>query len=355
MLHILLLIVKIIGILILAILGLLLMMILIVLFVPVRYKALAVYEEEKFTLDASVSWMLHVIHARVLQKGEKPHITIRLFGFLLYDSNRERKEKSVKKSGKSHKTGKMRTLNIEKKSKEKKSKEQNSKEQNSKEQSGVNQEPGKDDAFKLETLVTDGKQSVAEQKIDPDGKVMIPKQPDFVSEHRELLEEEEKQGVFETIAVKLRKVKLKIAAFFQRIKDTMKKIAESFYNIKNKINIITDFLKDDQNKEALKITWSGLKRFLKHIIPRKLTADLIFGTGDPCSTGQALGAIGLLYGIYGEHLRITPDFENKRLEGRLYAKGRIRFLSILIIMLKLIMDKHVKELRANLKILKEAL
>ena len=44
---------------------------------------------------------------------------------------------------------------------------------------------------------------------------------------------------------------------------------------------------------------------LKKIKPRKIKSDILFGTGDPCLTGQALGAIAVYMAMTGTFFNIT--------------------------------------------------
>ena len=93
MLHIILLILKIIGIIFLALLGLLLLVILAALFVPLRYRVKAAHGDGYLELDATASWLLHLLHARVTMENKKPHIRVRIFGILLFDNLKEKKDK----------------------------------------------------------------------------------------------------------------------------------------------------------------------------------------------------------------------------------------------------------------------
>jgi hypothetical protein len=154
---------------------------------------------------------------------------------------------------------------------------------------------------------------------------------------------------------KIKKLVEKLVTFFRGLKIKILKLYETAVNIKHKKDLITSFIKDELNREGFRITYSSLKRLFKHILPTKLKSSIIFGTGDPCSTGQALGAMSILYSFYGDKVQITPDFENKRLEGKHYARGRIRLITILIIVIKLILDKRFQQLKSNFLILKEAL
>ena len=94
-----------------------------------------------------------------------------------------------------------------------------------------------------------------------------------------------------------------------------------------------------QGKAALTNVFGQLGYLLKRIKPSKIEGDVIFGTGDPASTGQAIGAIAALYGFMPEKLHITPDFEEKRYEGKIHVKGKLRLIHVVIIALKLIFDK----------------
>jgi hypothetical protein len=124
---------------------------------------------------------------------------------------------------------------------------------------------------------------------------------------------------------------------------------------KEKGNLAVQFLKDEINRQGFGAIGLSLRRMMRHMAPKKLKGKIVFGTGDPCTTGQTLGVLGVLYSIYGDRIEIIPDFEEKRLEGSLMAGGRIRLITVLIIVIKLILDRRFKQLRSNWKTVKEAL
>lgn len=126
-------------------------------------------------------------------------------------------------------------------------------------------------------------------------------------------------------------------------------------NLKDTLFLIIDFIKVDENKKGLFKIWISLKGILKHLLPNKLSGRLIFGTGDPCSTGQILGVIGIFYARYGNQFVVVPDFEQGRLEGEIFIKGRIRVFTLLRICIKLLIDNNFKSLKRNFDKLKEAL
>ena len=133
------------------------------------------------------------------------------------------------------------------------------------------------------------------------------------------------------------------------MKQLGKNIRHFWLGIKN----VYAFLKREDNKAGFSKMFQLFKRILKHLRPAKLKGRLRFGTGDPCSTGQALGILAVFYSYYGESVKIIPDFEDKIIEAQILAKGRIRMGTLLIIIIKLILDKDFKTVYHNFNQLKE--
>ncbi len=102
MLHIILLILKIIGLILLIVLGLLVFLLLVVLLVPVRYQLRASHGET-LHLKGRVSWLLHLVQISVTHIEGVLHIRARILGFIIYDNlkpPRPKKEKAEKKKSK---------------------------------------------------------------------------------------------------------------------------------------------------------------------------------------------------------------------------------------------------------------
>lgn len=373
MLHIILLILKFIGIVLLALLGLLVTLLLVVLLIPVRYRILASHGA-MLRLDGRVSWFLHLIHLRVTQEGEKRRIRLRLFGIVLYDSDRPRKPRKPK-----HKRKKTAD-----RSKARSSRERTKGQKTIELQPEGVRTPGnspmrgevasEDDGLQSKQLSSE-EQDLTLRK-DPDAMPdMGPTAADRMDSSNASFgadstgtpweepkdsttsgeETEEAVGALGRILRRIKSILQGIRDKLHRLFIGMKKGLSKLTDIKQKIDLIKEFIGEEENRKAFGVTWQSLKKLLRHVLPKKLRSRVVFGTGDPCSTGQALGAASILYGIYGEHVRITPDFENKVFEGSHYARGRIRMGTLLIIVIKLLLDKRFKQLKRNIKILKEAL
>ena len=359
MLHIILLLLKIIGILLLCILGLILLILLTTLLVPIRYRLAIEHGAKLFYLKGSVSWLLHAINVGISHIEGTLHIKARVFGFVVYDNLKPRKPKKSKMSKKAK---------ISKSTKQK-----TSKSHTDKSKATMRNSEKKDTVPELISSYPESRM-VNESKAE-DERVEQPTTLKF--EQRELIKRNELIGqassaVHQTV-MERKEPKTENKSFIQRLFDRIRgvkdkvvstllewkvKISQIFAtasSFHHKLRLILDFLKDEMNKDGMHLTFFSLKKLLKHILPTKLKSKLIFGTGDPCSTGQALGAMSIVYSFYGDKIQITPDFEQEILEGKHFARGRIRLVTILIIVVKLILDKRFKQLKNNFIILKEAL
>lgn len=405
MLHVILLILKIIGIILLAVLGLLLLIILTVLLVPIRYKATAEYGEEVFRVDARVNWIMHILRARVTHLEGVLHIRVKVLWFTLYDNlNPKQPRERRKKEKKSDRKTKIKKIRKQKADRKSSKTDQNMKEESEtialdndakllsetkkKEQkSSIHQDEGKPDIASIvktshspdpnALTKTDSKLNLNTDKtnINEGTGTQVtnkPKQTHLSGKKQEdngSYKQEERISFLKKVLMILKKLKEKIISFFTGVKNKVIAIKNKFAelkekvinlfksasNLKHKIKLISDFIKDEINRQGFKITYSSLKRLIKHILPRKLKSRIVFGTGDPCSTGQALGVMSILYSFYGDKIQIIPDFEHKIFEGKHYARGRIRLITLLIIVVKLILDKRFQQLKKNYQILKEAL
>ena len=112
---------------------------------------------------------------------------------------------------------------------------------------------------------------------------------------------------------------------------------------------VVRILSKTESKQAISFAWGKLKKTLRHILPRKVKGYLIYGSGDPATTGQVLGLISVLYAAMGPVLKIVPDFENKRMECDLEFKGRLQVFTLLVILIKVYFHKELKQLIAELK------
>jgi len=58
-------------------------------------------------------------------------------------------------------------------------------------------------------------------------------------------------------------------------------------------------------------------------------------------------------GLYKNSVQIIPDFEEEVIKGNFYCRGRIQSIILLIIGVKLILNRDIKNLIKNFQTLKE--
>lgn len=105
-----------------------------------------------------------------------------------------------------------------------------------------------------------------------------------------------------------------------------------------------DFIQDAENQKAFGLLKEQLAAALRHIRPQVFKIEAHVGLEDPAATGTVLGLVYMLYPFYGEHIRVIGEFEEAVLKGRLYLRGRIRILTLLIIGVKIYRNQLVREL-----------
>lgn len=298
MIHILLTILKIIGILLAVLLAAVLVLLLAVLFIPIRYQGKGSREAEKLKGQLSVSWMLHLVHFRIRYPGQeenKAELELFLFGLPLVRLKRfftrkrpETEEKSAEK--------------IEKKAE------------------------GKPEA---EKKLKAGEASAGDFKPDSAAKTAENPAESF-----------------------LQKIKGKIKALCSLpgiIGRTIRKIYLTLRGICDKIKRWNQFFHLKEFSAAKALVLRLVKRLLKHIAPVRIEGNLQFGFEDPSVTGNVLAAIALFYPVLPRKLVIIPDFQNKRLEGNLKFRGRIYGIVPVIICLRIWFDKNIRALRKKIK------
>ncbi|TCL58475.1 DUF2953 family protein [Kineothrix alysoides] len=379
MLHIVLLILKIIGVILAVLLGILLLAICLVLFVPVRYRIQAdgkLGEDEPLRVRVKITWLLHILNA-LLTCSKAVRLRVRIFFFTLFDSSKPKKEKAEKKreikkekrekkakKGLNESKNKNKDIleeNVENKAEEnqdnKSDREIQSKEQNEIQSKAENKSENK----------IEGKQKIPEKAIENNAIGNDSAKKDNVREDvyekdegvGDSTESEKKSGLLE----KLRAAYFKIIEFFRKIIDFLRKLLEIIRNIEYTITAIcdkikkiiedigyyTELLQGEVFKEAFGISKKQLFRIIRSIRPRKCDVRLTVGTGDPASTGQILAIYGMLYPFIGNNVRIQADFENMIVEGSLDIRGRVTAFTLLIAAFRLYRDKNIKQLLKLLK------
>lgn len=303
MMHILLLILKIIGITILAVLGLILLVLALVLFVPVFYRVRIIHNPRQTKVSAKVSFLWPVVSVAV-QYLKKLSYTVRIFGIPILDSEKPKKEK-VKKP-KQHKPKKQKKVPAEK-------------EDTPEDILAPLENPG--------SLPTDEQEEPAQEVLQ---------------QTKEEPKKEKKPGLF-----------AKIKAKIQKLRETILKIVAKIKKLAHQKDEVLRILGKTETKTAIKFAWGKLGRLLKHILPRKAKGYVAYGADNPATTGQVLGILSVVYARTGQLLEIRPNFTEKQLETDVLIKGRIQFFTLLVIAIKVALNKEIRQVIKEFKGIKD--
>ena len=387
MIHILLLILKIIGIILLSVIGLLLLAVLSVLFIPVRYKAKGDYHKE-FTGKLHIGWFLNALRLDASFDKELK-ARARVLSFTLYDSD---KNKDEAKAGKSYNTSDTHSSGDKNRNKDKEKNvfddmkdetaggdiavsEAGSVKRSEHESYGDAQrtaEPvekeneagagkvsdknkvgqtecaecvGNAEKPPSEVKKAENGTSVIVNKVNgetgvhSDGKISE-KQPDITSAKKN-------PGIIACLKKRIHSLTDKIKSIIKKTKRKIRAVIRSKDKLKKKIDDIKMIINDEANKEMVRLLYSQLKALFKEIMPVKYKINIHYGCDDPYRTGQLLMYISVFYGLSGINMNITPDFNEKILEWDIYIKGRVRICKLLMIVFRVYRNKRFRELVLN--------
>lgn len=346
---------SVIGAVLLKLLWLILLLILLVgllLVWPIRYKGRLEYQES-LAAKGRVSWLLGLLSLSISYQEGEMDSRIRIFGVDVQRLIGKRRERKAKKG-----------------------KQQNAKRKNS-------SDTGEKEAYQANRQAEDkdARKGISEQE---DVQICQQIEQEELEEEKSENNVEEKSGearddTAEPIMPELETSEIPkdqqtfrksgIAAFFKGLKERfcyrLEQIQVFFQNlwtvlkkIKRKMEWLADvkeFWQLENTRRMVCILKDNVIHLWRKLKPRVLRGKVIFGTGDPCTTGQILGAAAMLYAVYGKGVQVIPDFEEARLEGELYIRGRISIITILMILIRIFLSGEWNQFRREAEQLKEAL
>lgn len=325
MLHILLLILKIIGILLLCLLGVLVLGVACMLFVPVRYRIEAEREEGEgkppVVLRVKVTWLLHFVNL-VLHFDGTLFVRARLMIFTLFRLPKKEKKRKNKAD-----TGKNAALEEKVTPEAAVRKGETEEGQTESKESGIETEKSED----TEDRPDESTKAPAEESEEESVKV-----PSFWDKLR-------------AIPKILRGIFIKIKSFFENIQYTIQKFCDKIKSVSDTIEYYRSVIEGEPFKRSFALCKGELLRIGKSLKPQKFQAGLVIGLDDPAATGQVLAVCGMLYSVIGGHVDVSGDFDGKRLEGYVFVKGKIRFFTFLRAAVKVYFNKDIRKLYKLLK------
>ncbi len=333
MLHIILLIVKIIGMILAAVLGLVLLVIGLVLFVPVRYRLQAgcLGDFQTLQVRGRVTWLLRLARADVSLRDRKLKWRIRAAW--------KKQSGGRQFAGKAGRTGPAEDTAPDPAMAE--------------EGYGIRPDPAieeKEGRYEKKETVDPGLKKAQTAEWVPEGHGEDPPvsgNPDPADEKKDVgpgdrgfqkktgdraKRDQSGQGLFG-----------KLAAFAEKIKCTIDKICARIKALAEKKDQVVSIIEDEAHVAAVKKGKSELFRLARILKPGQCRVSVVFGFESPQHTGQALAALAVLYPFLGEGFSVTPDFERSVFTGTLDIGGHIRLCHFAAAALRLLLCKAVRQ------------
>lgn len=327
--HIVILVLKIIGIVLLCILGLVLLILAALLFVPFRYEAdiSGDLQEKVLNGKAYVRWLLRIVSFKTdILSPKDIRYTLRIFGipFKRGSFGGGEEESNASETSEEAKEDAKDTAKPETEAKPEAAAESASQE-TSEETVTFSEEQG-------EASEETGTETSEEQDAEE-------------SES----EEEKKPGIRKRIKDKIDQLKARASSLLDSVKAL-------FELLKRKKGLLAKYIRKKSTKRALKTAWVNVKWLLLHIAPKKYSGELSFGLKDPSLTGGICALISPVYVQIADKLQLYPDFEGElKVGGHGYMKGRIRLWGILIRALRVYRDKNIRKVIDEAQKVKETI
>lgn len=321
MLHILLMILKILGIVILSVLGLLLFILFAVLFVPIRYEVSA-SKYDTVKVKIRINWFLIVFRSLFLYEDDTFTKKVKIFGFdvikILEKKNAKTNNNSTKSDTLEEELGNDDTLE--------------------------NDYPKLTNNEVDNTILSKDSEVATQLEVEDTNKAI--NKNTFNKSHKSTKKEktflEQVRALFKNIKNKVNRLFKKIKRFIKNLNNRIKALFKKSKDLKETILNIIRFLNGDEFKRNFAFIKGQVSKLFKHIMPRKHNIKLNIGTGSPDTTGEILGGIAIFMAFTGMNISVLPDFENEVFRGEVYLKGRIRLFNILVIGLKTYFNKDLK-------------
>ncbi len=362
---------KIIGVL----LAIVLLLCLALLLVPIRYRV-ELKAQDEIEGKAAVHWLFHLLDVRVFYRERDISFKIRIFGITVpLDKGKKTEEaeprEPVKQAAGREEAGENAEQTAGREKAGEDAEQAAGREEAGEkaiqigqalpEQTAATEEPegateqtaaGKLEEPEEQTAAAEGPEGAAEQSKVPGSQSQRPrsfKENDSKGKRRK--KHRKKPGLFH-------KIKSSFHNFGKRVRKTPGRKGQRHFGAgtgaaaaKEQIGNIKNMILEETNQNAFLCMMQEVRYLLRHYLPGKVTGTLRFSMGSPDQTGKALGTISLLPFWARSKLVVMPDFVSEAfyMKGILYITGRVRFLHALISGIRMIRDRNVRKLIANIR------
>lgn len=148
--------------------------------------------------------------------------------------------------------------------------------------------------------------------------------------------DEKKLSFFERLS---KKINDKISDIKRKIRNKFKKIDFIFY----KISSIIKFVRHETTGRAIRKVMKEVVKAIRYVGPRKMKGTVVFGTGDPSTTGMLIGGVSLFKAATNNDVMFTPNFDESCFAGDIYVRGRIRVIYFVRMAARLWFNKDIHD------------
>ena len=357
--HIVILVLKIIGIVLLCILGLVLLILAALLFVPFRYEAdiSGDLQEKALNGKAYVRWLLRIVSFKTdILSPKDIRYTLRIFGIPFKRGSfgdGEEESNAEEATENATETAKPETDSAEAAADAAGNEAESAAEAETETKPETEAKPEAE--TKPEAVAESVSQETSEETVtfsEEQGEASEEAGTETSEEQaaEEIEPEEEKKpGIRKRIKDKIDQLKAKASSLLDSVKAL-------FELLKRKKGLLAKYIRKKSTKRALKTAWVNVKWLLLHIAPKKYSGELSFGLKDPSLTGGICALISPVYVQIADKLQLYPDFEGElKVGGHGYMKGRIRLWGILIRALRVYRDKNIRKVIDEAQKVKETI
>jgi len=338
------------GIILLVLLGVLAVFLLLALFFPVSYSIRGSREEDEMWLSAKAKWLFGLLRAEY-KYPEPGRATVKLLWFTLYDSmtssSSEESQNTDQPSGSSD--GSQNTDHLSGSTDDSQNTDHPSGSSEESQNTGQPSNP------------SDGSKKT-DQSFNPSKDSQSTDQPSGSSDSSQAAVSSSGPGTEDGSSAagasdkakdsgedRLSSKGGKISEKIEKIKYTIHSICDKIKKIWKNISYYMVLMQEEETKQLMGHLLTRFGKVLKSIRPRKIRADILFGTGAPDTTGYVYGMYCMLASVIGARFCVTPDFEQAVLKGRIDISGCFTIWILVVNGLKLLLDKRLHRFLRKLK------
>ena len=342
--HILLTILRIIGIILLVVIGLILLLVCLFLFVPLRYRGQLVREEGSgvpFEGKLTVTWLLRMLSVLVEMRGRSPVITLKVFGFRVKtfgsaaETHKKKKTKQAAgKRGNKEKAGKEEKESAEGKAAE----EKKPVEKTAAEEKKSVERTAKEEKKPVEGKAGEEKKPVEKTDSGPGGKG---KKPDMASKRNGLFRWLGKlQEFLFSVPQRLTDLYLLLYDLADDVSGKAEEAQEKFQKLSEKIRPFTEADARDWYGRV----WIRIRKLIRHCRIRRIEGYLRYGTGAPDKTAYLTGLLYEVLPASAGRFDLQPLFLEKGFEADVIFRGHVRACHFVWTAIRLFLDRQTRKM-----------